>query len=407
MRQQQERTKRDIQNDCSVAPDPQGLHSLHTIGSAKHSRHSLNNRCRSFNHIPASYHAFLVSWINMKTFIKAIPKAELHLHIEGTLEPEMMMAMGKRNSVPLPYPDAASVRKAYAFDDLQSFLDIYYNATSVLLHEQDFYDLTTAYLKKAAAQNVRHAEIFFDPQTHTSREGIAFSTVTKGIHRALQDGEKQFGITTKLFLCILRHLSEKEGLETLEQALDYKNIIAGIGLDSSELGNPPNKFKELYKRANKEGFLTVAHAGEEGHADYIWQALNTLHVARIDHGVRCMEDEKLVEKLVASKVPLTVCPLSNVKLHIFPSMKKHNLKKMLDRGLLVTVNSDDPAYFGGYINENYMAVQQALNLDRQDIIQFAVNSFNASFLPQETRQRYLDEIKTFVQHAHEKTDRDN
>lgn len=332
----------------------------------------------------------------MDPFIPGIPKAELHLHIEGTLEPEMMIALGKRNGAALPYPDAESARRAYAFKDLQSFLDIYYQAASVLLYEQDFYDLTIAYLKKAAAQNVRHAEIFFDPQTHTSR-GIAFDTVIKGINSALRDGEQQFGITTRLIMCILRHLSEKEGLTTLEKALGYKKIITGIGLDSSELGNPPDKFRELYNRAHKEGFLTVAHAGEEGNADYIWQALNTLHVARIDHGVRSMEDDMLVEKLVRSQIPLTVCPLSNVKLGVFPSMKEHNLKQMLDRGLCVTVNSDDPAYFGGYVNENYLAVQKALNLDRADIVRLAENSFNASFINAEQKKQYLAEISVFVE----------
>ena len=332
----------------------------------------------------------------MDPFISGIPKAELHLHIEGTLEPEMMVALGKRNGAALPYPDAESARRAYAFKDLQSFLDIYYQAASVLLYEQDFYDLTIAYLKKAAAQNVRHAEIFFDPQTHTSR-GIAFDTVIKGIDSALRDGEQQFGITTRLIMCILRHLSEKEGLTTLEKALDYKKIITGIGLDSSELGNPPDKFRELYNRAHKEGFLTVAHAGEEGNADYIWQALNTLHVARIDHGVRSTEDDMLVEKLVRSQIPLTVCPLSNIKLGVFPSMKEHNLKQMLDKGLCVTVNSDDPAYFGGYVNENYLAVQKALNLDRADIVRLAENSFNASFINAEQKKQYLAEISVFVE----------
>ena len=330
----------------------------------------------------------------MDPFISGIPKAELHLHVEGTLEPEQMIAIGKRNNVALPYPDAESARKAYAFKDLQSFLDIYYQAASVLIYEQDFYDLTMAYLKKAAAQNVRHAEIFFDPQTHTSR-GILFDTVIQGIAAALRDGEKQFGITTGLILCILRHLSETEGLETLEQALDYKEIITGIGLDSSELGNPPDKFTELYDRAHSEGFLTVAHAGEEGHADYIWQALKTLHVARVDHGVHCMEDDMLVDKLVRSQTPLTVCPLSNVKLGVFPSMKEHNLKQMLDRNLCVTVNSDDPAYFGGYVNENYLAVQEALNLERTDITRLAENSFNASFITVEKKKQYLAEVSAF------------
>ena len=327
-------------------------------------------------------------------YIKGLPKAELHLHIEGTLEPEMMIAIGKRNGVPLPYPDAEAAREAYAFKDLQSFLDIYYQATSVLLCEQDFYDLTMAYLKKACSQNVRHAEIFFDPQTHTSR-GIAFDTVIKGMNNALRDGEQNLGITSRLIMCILRHLSQDEGLKTLEQAFEHKEVIDGIGLDSSELGNPPDKFRYLYKRAHKEGFLTVAHAGEEGHADYIWQALNTLHVSRIDHGVHCMEDETLIQTLVERQIPLTVCPLSNVRLGVFSSMKKHNLKNMLDRGLSVTVNSDDPAYFGGYINKNYLAVQQALTLERKDLVRLAVNSFTGSFLTQEKKQQHIAAIHSF------------
>jgi len=330
----------------------------------------------------------------MNEYITGLPKAELHLHIEGTLEPEMMIAIGKRNGVTLPYPDAEAARGAYAFKDLQSFLDIYYQAASVLLCEQDFYDLTMAYLKKACSQNVRHAEIFFDPQTHTSR-GVAFETVIRGMNTALRDGEQKLGITSKLIMCILRHLSQDEGMKTLEKALDYRNVVTGIGLDSSELGNPPDKFRTLYERAHKEGFLTVAHAGEEGHADYIWQALNTLHVARIDHGVRCMEDETLIKTLVERQIPLTVCPLSNVRLGVFSSMENHNLKKMLDQGLSVTVNSDDPAYFGGYINENYLAVQQALKLDRKDLMRLAVNSFTGSFLTQEKKQQYIAAIHTF------------
>ncbi len=331
----------------------------------------------------------------MKTLITGIPKAELHLHIEGTLEPAMMLSIGKRNGLALPFPDVETAQKAYDFEDLQSFLDIYYKGASVLLHEQDFYDLTMAYLKKAVSQNVRHTEIFFDPQTHTSR-GIAFETVLDGITNALRDGEKTFGISTKLIMCILRHLSEKEGLETLERSLDYRDRIAGIGLDSSETGNPPEKFAELYERARGAGFLTVAHAGEEGHADYIWQALKTLHVRRIDHGVHCMEDDTLVEELVRQQIPLTVCPLSNIKLHVFASMRDHNLKTMLRRGLLVTVNSDDPAYFGGYVNENYLAVQKALRLEPGEIVTLAKNSFRASFLPEEQKKLRLLEVERWI-----------
>lgn len=329
------------------------------------------------------------------SFAEALPKAELHLHIEGTLEPELMFEIGRRNDVPLPYADAAEARQAYTFDCLQSFLDIYYRASSVLLHERDFYDLTMAYLRKAASQNVRHAEIFFDPQSHTSR-GVAFGTVLSGIVGALEEGRRTLGISTRLIMCILRNLSQEEGLETFETALSFRDSIDGIGLDSSELGNPPVKFRELYDKAHKAGFMTVAHAGEEGHADYLWQALRVLNVSRIDHGVRCMEDGSLVEELVRRQIPLTVCPLSNVKLRVFGTMQEHNLKQMLDRGLLITVNSDDPAYFGGYINENYRAVQEALGLDREHLVRLAENSFKASFLPEGEKQRHLDELRSVV-----------
>ncbi|MBN2231453.1 MAG: adenosine deaminase [Deltaproteobacteria bacterium] len=331
----------------------------------------------------------------MEAFVRGLPKAELHLHIEGTLEPEMMIDIGRRNDVPLPYPDAAAARKAYAFDNLQSFLDIYYRATSVLRREQDFYDLTAAYLEKAASQNVRHAEIFFDPQTHTAR-GITFDTIIRGITAALSDGERRLGISTRLIMCILRDLSLHNGLETMEQALDYRDVIAGIGLDSAELGNPPAKFAELYDRAHRAGFLTVAHAGEEGHADYIRQALDSLHVRRIDHGVRCLEDDELVAELVRRDIPLTVCPLSNVRLRVFASMREHPLKRMLDRGLRVTVNSDDPAYFGGYVNGNYLAAAEALGLGRGDIVTLARNSFVAAFLSPAERRHYLDEVDAFA-----------
>jgi len=328
-------------------------------------------------------------------FIAGIPKAELHLHIEGTLEPELMIAIGKRNGVSLPYPDAETARKAYKFSDLQSFLDIYYRATAVLITENDFYDLTIAYLKKAASQNVRHAEIFFDPQSHTAR-GITFETVINGIERALVEANNSLNISTKLIMCILRHLNEKEGLAIFEKALAWKQWIAGIGLDSSELGNPPEKFITLFKRARHEGFMTVAHAGEEGSAASVWQTLDTLHVSRIDHGVHCMEDEALVSELVQQQIPLTVCPLSNVRLRVFESMKQHNLKAMLQKGLCVTINSDDPAYFGGYINENYIEAANALRLDRNDIIKLAQNSFTASSLSIIQKKLYLNEIERYT-----------
>ena len=328
-------------------------------------------------------------------FITGIPKAELHLHIEGTLEPELMVAIGRRNGVALPFPDAEAARKAYRFGDLQSFLDIYYRATAVLITEEDFYELTMAYLKKAASEQVRHAEIFFDPQSHTAR-GVAFETVVRGIERALVEGQRSFDISTRLIMCILRHLSEEEGLWMLEQALRWKRWIAGIGLDSSEQGNPPGKFRKLFERAQAEGFLTVAHAGEEGGANSIREALDILHVSRIDHGVHCMEDEALVEELVQRQVPLTVCPLSNVRLRVFSSMKEHNLKAMLQRGLCVTINSDDPAYFGGYINENYLETAHALQLEQNDIVRLAQNSFAASSLNAVHKELYLKEIERYV-----------
>jgi adenosine deaminase len=327
-------------------------------------------------------------------FIAGIPKAELHLHIEGTLEPELMITLGKRNGVSLPFPDAETARKAYQFNDLQSFLDIYYQATAVLITEEDFYDLTIAYLTKAASQHVRHAEIFFDPQSHTNR-GIAFETVIRGIERAVVAAHSSLHISTKLIMCILRHLSEKEGLEIFEKALAWKQWIAGIGLDSSERGNPPEKFSTLFKKAHREGFFTVAHAGEEGSAASVRKTLETLHVTRIDHGVHCMEDEELVAELVQKQIPLTVCPLSNVRLKVFETMKQHNLKAMLQKGVCVTINSDDPAYFGGYVNENYLEAANALQLDRNDIIQLAQNSFIASSLSTVHKQLYLHEIERY------------
>ena len=326
-----------------------------------------------------------------ETFLREIPKAELHIHIEGSLEPELMFEIAERNGVVLRYASVEEVRRAYDFSDLQSFLDIYYEATQVLLHEQDFYDLTRAYLQKVASQNVRHAEIFFDPQAHTDR-GVPFETVITGIRRALVDGEQQLDVSSKLIMCFLRHLSAQEAMETLHRALPYEEWIVGVGLDSSEVGHPPEDFKAVFDRARERGFLTVAHAGEEGPPEYIWQALEELKVSRIDHGVRCVEDPQLVEKLVAEQIPLTVCPLSNVKLRVFDSIQDHNLKRMLDLGLCVTVNSDDPAYFGGYIAENFHAAQEGLHLSRDAVYRLVKNSFQASFLSAGEKQRLLDEL---------------
>jgi adenosine deaminase len=321
-------------------------------------------------------------------FVWDVPKAELHLHIEGTLEPELMFELGARNHVSLPYPDVETVRRAYVFDDLQSFLDIYYAGCAVLITEQDFYDLTAAYLSRAVGQGVRHAEIFFDPQTHTER-GIAFETVITGIHRALEDGLADLGISSRLILCFLRHLSGEAALDTLEEARPFVSWIAAVGLDSSEVGNPPSKFAAAFRRAQEMGLSAVAHAGEEGPPEYIWEALDLLGARRIDHGVRCLEDERLVERLVAEQVPLTVCPLSNVKLRVFPSLREHNILALLTRGLIVTVNSDDPAYFGGYVADNLSAVGDAFGLGEVEIAQLARNSFVASFLDDVSKQRHL------------------
>ena len=331
----------------------------------------------------------------MEKFICNLPKAELHLHIEGTLEPELMFKLAERNQIQLPFESVAAVKKAYNFQNLQSFLDIYYQGTQVLQQEQDFYDLTWAYLEKAASQNVRHAEIFFDPQSHTER-GIPFKIVHGGIYRALEDARSEFGLSSQLILCFLRHLSCEQAMATLSEALPYKDTIVAVGLDSSEQDNPPVKFQEVFERARAENFLTVAHAGEEGPPEYIWQALKLLEVSRIDHGVRSVEDAELVDYLIERQIPLTVCPLSNVKLKVFDSMEQHNLKKLLNLGLCVTINSDDPAYFGGYIAENYQAAAEALNLSQEEIYQLAKNSFRASFLTPEAQDALMGELNSFV-----------
>ena len=324
-------------------------------------------------------------------FVAALPKAELHLHIEGTLEPELMFAIARRNGLRLPYASVEEVRAAYRFSNLQDFLDIYYAGASALLEMQDFYDLTWAYLERAFAQNVRHVEIFFDPQTHTGR-GVAFATVIDGINGALDDAEAGLGVTSRLIMCFLRHLDEAAALETLEAAMPYREHIAGIGLDSSERGNPPGKFREVFRRARCAGFVAVAHAGEEGPPEYVRDALDLLEVVRIDHGNNALDDASLVTELARRRIPLTVCPLSNMKLCVVDDLSAHPLKRMLDLGLFVTVNSDDPAYFGGYVNENYIAVAEALGLSRADLAQLARNSFEASWLDAEAKSALIAEV---------------
>ena len=318
----------------------------------------------------------------------ALPKAELHLHIEGTLEPEMMFELAQRNRVELPFPDVDAVRRAYVFDDLQSFLDLYYAGCRVLVTERDFYDLTAAYLRRAARDGVRHAEIFFDPQTHTDR-GIPLATVVNGLTAALADGRRDLGITSALIVCFLRDRSVEAAMATLDAALEHREAIVGVGLDSAEVGNPPEKFRPVFDRARAEGLLPVAHAGEEGPPGYIWQALDLLGARRIDHGVRCLGDDRLVERLVAEQVPLTVCPFSNIKLRVFPDLEHHNFRQLFERGLRVTINSDDPAYFGGYIGENYVATARVLGLTGAQMHEVARNSFLASFLGEDEKQRHL------------------
>ncbi|SKA16242.1 adenosine deaminase [Enhydrobacter aerosaccus] len=328
-------------------------------------------------------------------FIAQLPKAELHIHIEGSLEPEMMLALAARNGVQLRYGSVAELRAAYRFTNLQDFLDLYYEGMSVLRQEQDFHDLAMAYLRRAASQNVRHVEIFFDPQGHTER-GIAFKTVIDGLWRALKDAEREFGLTTGLIMCFLRHIDEASAERTLQQALPWRDRIIGVGLDSSEKGNPPSKFRRVFERARDLGFATVAHAGEEGPADYVREALDILAVRRIDHGNRALDDPELTARLAAEKVPLTVCPLSNLRLCGVSDMAQHPLKHMLRAGLMATVNSDDPAYFGGYVTENFLAVQQALGLTREDIVTLARNSFTAAFCDEAVKQRHLAALDAFL-----------
>lgn len=331
----------------------------------------------------------------MEVFMRGIPKAELHLHIEGTLEPEMVFDLARKHGVKLKYPSVEALRSAYDFHNLQSFLDIYYEGANVLRDEDDFHAMTAAYIARVHDQGVVHVEVFFDPQTHTER-GIAFGSVVGGIRRALDEAREKLGITSKLILCFLRHLSADDAMRTLEQALPFKECIHAVGLDSSEVGHPPSKFSAVFGRARDEGFLTVAHAGEEGPPAYIYEALDDLRVSRIDHGVRSEEDPALMKRLAAENMPLTVCPLSNVKLGVFKRIEDHNLKRMLDRGVRVTVNSDDPAYFGGYLLENFVAVHRALGLTQSDIRKLASNSIAASFLPPEKKQYWLKQIEGFA-----------
>ena len=330
----------------------------------------------------------------MKAFIENMPKVELHLHIEGTLEPELMFALSRRNKIKLPYNSIQEIHDAYQFTNLQSFLDIYYQGANVLQTEQDFYDLMWAYLKKAAEQNVRHTEVFFDPQTHTAR-GIPFEVFMPGFLKAKEDAREKLGITSELILCFLRHLSPEAALETLEQATPYKDKILGVGLDSSEKGRPPSLFTEVFAKAEKEGYLPVAHAGEEGPAEYIWEALDLLHVKRIDHGVRSVDDPKLIDFLVKSQIPLTVCPLSNIKLCVFDEMSQHNIKQLLDLGVRVTINSDDPAYFGGYMNENFLATQAGLKLSKEDLYRISRNTIEASFISSERAAELKTELDEY------------
>lgn len=324
-------------------------------------------------------------------FLRQIPKAELHLHLEGTLEPELMFQLAERNGITLPYNDVDALRSAYEFGNLQDFLDLYYQGAGVLQTEQDFYDLTWAYLEHCAEDGVVHVEPFFDPQTHTARS-IPMSVQFRGITRALNDGESKLGISSRLILCFLRHLSEEDAFTTLQQALPWREHFYAVGLDSGEQGNPPKKFQRVFDEVHRLGLKIVAHAGEEGPADYIWQALDLLKVERIDHGVRCTEDPALVKRLIDEQIPLTVCPLSNTRLKVFADMAEHNIMQLLEQGVCVTINADDPAYFGGYLLDNYVAVRDALGMTKAQAVALARNSITASFLPDEAKARHLDDL---------------
>ncbi|MDF4486826.1 adenosine deaminase [Vibrio parahaemolyticus] len=335
----------------------------------------------------------------MNAFIQGLPKVELHLHIEGSLEPELMFKLAKRNGIDIPYSSPIELREAYQFEDLQSFLDLYYQGANVLRTEQDFYDLTWEYLEHCKADNVIHTEIFFDPQTHTER-GIDFDTVLNGISRALTDGRKKLGITSQIIACFLRHLSAESAMETLQSVLKHRDKIIGVGLDSSENGHPPAKFLRVFQQAKEAGLLTVAHAGEEGPAQNITDAIEMLEVSRVDHGVRCVEDEALVESLIETKMPLTVCPLSNIKLCVFDEMGQHNIVELLRKGVAVTINSDDPVYFGGYMTDNFLAVNQAHPMSKEELAKFTLNAIDASFIDNELKAQYRHKVEQYVaQHS--------
>jgi len=330
----------------------------------------------------------------MKKFIENLPKAELHLHIEGSFEPALMFEIAKRNKIEIPFKSVEEIEKAYKFDCLQDFLDIYYQGAQVLINEQDFYDLTYSYLEKCAFQNVRHTEIMFDPQTHTER-GVSFETVIIGISRACEDAKEKLDVSSLLIMSYLRHLTEEDAFKTLNQSLPFKNKIKAVGLDSSEKGNPPSKFKHVFEESVKEGYIPLAHAGEEGNADYIWEAIDILKIKRIDHGNNSLQDPKLIEELIKRDLALTVCPLSNTALQVVGDLKDHPLKKMMDLGLKVTINSDDPAYFGGQVNQNFIDIQKALGLSKEDLYQLAKNSFQYSLLDDLSKIRYLDELEIY------------
>ena len=335
---------------------------------------------------------------SIEAYIRGLPKAELHLHIEGTLEPELALRLARKNGVALPYADMADLRAAYAFRDLQDFLDIYYALADVLRDADDFYHLALSYMERAHEQGVVHSEIFFDPQTHTAR-GVPFGTVIQGLHRALSEAERRFGVTHRLIACFLRHLSAADAMRTLHEVLEYREVVTAVGLDSSELGHPPSKFAAVFDHAREQGLLTVAHAGEEGPPAYVREALDLLAVRRVDHGIRSEEDSELVRRLAREQIALTVCPLSNVRLGVFDRMEDHNLKRLLEAGLRVTVNSDDPAYFGGYLLENYLAVERALGLTRAQLATLARNSIEASFLDEGSKRRWITAIDVRAQDA--------
>ena len=335
----------------------------------------------------------------MDTLIKQLPKCELHIHIEGSLEPELMFALARRNGIGLPYPSVDALRDAYRFGNLQDFLNLYYQGMSVLITEQDFYDLAWAYLERAHADNVRHVEMFFDPQGHTSR-GIPFATVIEGLHRAIVDAGRKLGVQASLIMCFLRHLDEADAEKTLDSALAFKDWIVGVGLDSSEAGNPPSKFKHVFGRARDAGFFLSAHAGEEGPPSYVWEALDVLGVTRIDHGNRSLEDETLVGRLARDQVPLTMCPLSNLRLRVVDDLRHHPLRRMMDKGVIVTVNSDDPAYFGGYVNQNYVAVSEALGLERDEIAAIVRNGIKVSLMTAPEKDKVLSDVdRVLAEHA--------